>query len=808
MCATWVPTRCWITLCILFHNVADVGALVRPTSARAGSLDVEVFADTSLQALPDFDFRESFEVFQDVRQRMWHRHNSKAAPDTAAAVSKATSLLRQKGHADVNAAQGPGNRQVIELLNGALLDLIEEIDNETLQCDAHTKGLQQQYTDLRMSADDAKLELAGLQSRGAQFSKEMHPSANKAESLRSRLGVLHGACKRQRSALFEVKDAAVEDLHVLQKTANATLRACSGGSSGAALFLEKSASTSSSNPSGQRRLLDPPPASDAPQKSPEAPLGDCTALRDHLDVMVRKQSRRVSVASQRLGLLDEECSEDAWEANQEMDIAEQLLAESQGQVSAAFSRKSTVRVTLEARTKQMKKLEEELKERQHNCKKTLDELANEMDILLEARQKLYLDLAEAVAGIPIQDCEVGEWISQPCSKTCVRDGEDPGYRSLSREVLLLPDTSTFEGQLGMSCPALLQTSTCAEAPCPIDCSMNEWSAWSACSSDCGGGDQYRTRTVEQVGLYGGLKCGSTMESQPCNVQACDADCETSDWSDWGGCSSRCRWSENAEAGRSHRVRQQLNEDKAEQCSDVILDQSKECNAELCSEHEGDLGCESNADIIFLLDHTGSVLKRQSNPSAGKEEDEVDRKWYVSAQKDLLEELVQRVMLVGENSSTPDNGLRLGMLSFGGMGRPRVLSKVSSTRQELTTGLSEEPGLVGESTVGRALLAALRLLEATPTLPGPPRHETVLLFTDGRVRDERVAQEATARLQLAGVRVMVALVQDMELPHAVSAEPVICSIATPPCADNVLRVRRWEDLLPQLDRFVAALCPSG
>jgi len=802
MCAASVPTHFWITLGILLHNVADVVALVRPTGVREGSLDVGGLADAPFQALPDFGFHEAFEVFETIRQRVWRRQTLKGAPD---AVSKATALLRKTGHTEVNFGHGPGNRQVIDLINAALLDLIEEIDDETLQCDAHTKGLQLQFKAMRLSADDAKIELAGLQSRGAQFSKEMNPSANKAESLRSRLGVLHDTCDRRRSALLQAKDAAVNDLDLLQRTSSVTLSACSGSTSAA--FLENGVDRSSPIPAGQRRVPDAPAASDAPQKAPEAPLSDCAALRDHLDIMVRKQSRRVSVAHQQLGLLDGECSEDAWEANQEMDIVEQLLAESQGQVSAAFSRKSIVRMALEARTKQMKRLEEELIERQNNCRKTLDELANEMDILMEARQQLYLDLVDAVAGVPIQDCEVGKWVSEPCSKTCVREGEDPGYRSLYREVLLQPDNSTLEGQLGMPCPALVQTTTCAQVACPIDCSMNEWSAWSRCSSDCGGGDQYRTRSVEQVGLYEGLKCGSTLEMQPCNVQACEADCGTSDWSEWGGCSARCRWSEDAVAGHSRRVRQLLNEDKLEQCPDVPLEQSRECNPELCAEHAGELACESNADIIFLLDHTGSVLKRQTEQTS-KAEEAVDRKWYVSAQKDLLEEFVKRATLVGENTSMPDSGLRFGMLSFGGMGRPRVLSKVSSERQELAEGLSAEPGLVGESTVGRALLASLRLLEATPTLPGAPRPETVLLFTDGRVRDERVAQEATARLQLAGVRVMVVLVQDMKLPHAVPAEKVICSLATHPCADNVLRVQRWEDLLPQLDRFVAALCPSA
>merc|ERR1719263_1444217 len=39
--------------------------------------------------------------------------------------------------------------------------------------------------------------------------------------------------------------------------------------------------------------------------------------------------------------------------------------------------------------------------------------------------------------------------------------------------------------------------------------------------------------------YDGNPCGKTSETKACNGQACEKDCELSDWSTWSACSKDC-----------------------------------------------------------------------------------------------------------------------------------------------------------------------------------------------------------------------------------------------------------------------------
>ena len=55
---------------------------------------------------------------------------------------------------------------------------------------------------------------------------------------------------------------------------------------------------------------------------------------------------------------------------------------------------------------------------------------------------------------------------------------------------------------------------------PVDCQLGQWSAWSSCDVSCGGGTQFRTRTVLVPAANGGLPCGPTIEYRTCNTQVC------------------------------------------------------------------------------------------------------------------------------------------------------------------------------------------------------------------------------------------------------------------------------------------------
>lgn len=71
-----------------------------------------------------------------------------------------------------------------------------------------------------------------------------------------------------------------------------------------------------------------------------------------------------------------------------------------------------------------------------------------------------------------------------------------------------------------------------------NCEVSYWSSWGACDRSCGGGRQYRSRSVQRREECGGSGCPSDLrQSQTCNTQCCPVDCQYSygAWSTCSGC---------------------------------------------------------------------------------------------------------------------------------------------------------------------------------------------------------------------------------------------------------------------------------
>jgi len=73
---------------------------------------------------------------------------------------------------------------------------------------------------------------------------------------------------------------------------------------------------------------------------------------------------------------------------------------------------------------------------------------------------------------------------------------------------------------GLSCPILIDTSTCI-----VDCKVSDWEPWSACNDI----DGYltRSRTIIDQPKNGGSECPPLNDTSACSV-----DCKTSNWSPW------------------------------------------------------------------------------------------------------------------------------------------------------------------------------------------------------------------------------------------------------------------------------------
>merc|ERR1712070_1211519 len=78
-------------------------------------------------------------------------------------------------------------------------------------------------------------------------------------------------------------------------------------------------------------------------------------------------------------------------------------------------------------------------------------------------------------------------------------------------------------------------------PHPEPCQWKDWSPWDKCSSECGPGEQKRSREVLREAQNNGSPCyGASAEVQQCQVKKCPPvpgprPCQWGDWNEWGAC---------------------------------------------------------------------------------------------------------------------------------------------------------------------------------------------------------------------------------------------------------------------------------
>jgi hypothetical protein len=196
------------------------------------------------------------------------------------------------------------------------------------------------------------------------------------------------------------------------------------------------------------------------------------------------------------------------------------------------------------------------------------------------------------------DCEVGDWEAEECSVTC-GGSRGRGYQVLRRQVITAPTGG------GMACPPLTMTQSCNEQPCPVDCSLGEWSGWSDCSARCGGGVQENTRSITVHPRYDGEPCGETTVTQACNMQACDRDCRLGRWTRWSKCSKACG------TGSMKRFRfvrfPAVGMGKCPSRRSGKRLQFRKCSNGPCEQEMAKpLVCKSQVDVSVVLDASGTV----------------------------------------------------------------------------------------------------------------------------------------------------------------------------------------------------------
>jgi hypothetical protein len=389
----------------------------------------------------------------------------------------------------------------------------------------------------------------------------------------------------------------------------------------------------------------------------------------------------------------------------------------------------------------------------------------ELCALKKIRGELY-KLKGTGSSAFFQDCAVSKWDPEECTKKC-----SGGEQKLTRSVLTHPDG-------GAKCLPLAALRSCNNEPCPVNCVLKEWGGWSKCSADCGGGVTQRLREVKLAMKYGGHPCGRVSETKSCHNQACEKDCELSDWTKWSACSKDC------DGGTQKRMKFVSKESEgAGHCADewsLKRLQYKQCHMHRC---DSTLGCNTTLDVILLLDGSGSLGK------TGWEAEMKAAKTFVGAFKASEGKVNMAVILFsgprtwsGVRKCTGKSQSAVKLDDCGIKTVTHFTSDLAKVDQ-LVTGLTWP---MGSTLTSLALMTA----QAEMSLGRADVHTLVVVITDGRPLSYRKTTQASL-----SIRKMARLLWVPVTRYAPLKE--IKKWAT----------RRWEENVVKVDDFKALETPD-
>jgi len=157
----------------------------------------------------------------------------------------------------------------------------------------------------------------------------------------------------------------------------------------------------------------------------------------------------------------------------------------------------------------------------------------------------------------------------------------------------------------VKCPGLTIVKKCNQLKCPVDCHMSRFSEWSACTKECEGGVQSRTRSIITVPKNGGEFCDVLSETQACNTGSCDRDCRLERWTALTPCTQACSVGndEGEQEKFRHITRPTRGHGKCPKAKSRMRFRVQKCNQHPCY---GDEICIADMDIVLAIDGSGSV----------------------------------------------------------------------------------------------------------------------------------------------------------------------------------------------------------
>jgi len=415
----------------------------------------------------------------------------------------------------------------------------------------------------------------------------------------------------------------------------------------------------------------------------------------------------------------------------------------------------------------------------HTCKTNLDGFLTEQCGLEKIRAELFKVQKQTLF---IQDCEVSAWVEEDCSVTC-----GGGRQILTRTITVQPSNG------GAACGPLQAEQSCNERVCPVDCEMEDWSEWSSCSADCGGGVKSKVRSITSAAEHGGEPCGESSMTESCNVHSCDKNCELGDWSKWTACSQAC------DAGTKIRRKNIISAVQGNgHCPSVDASERMEekiCNTAPCvpSGSTKILSCQAKLDVMLLIDGSGSVGQDGWTAS-------------VQAATQIAKSLAGDVRAGTIVFSGPNTFPKLWQCLGVKQGTPNL--KDDCGINLLSPFVSDANSVAGQissaSFPGGTTLTSLALITAETELSNgrSDAQSVVILITDGRPLSPQRTLRAAWRLRKKA-RLIVVPVGKL-VPRR-----FMIRLASKPKRDNMIFSKTFTELNTpkKLNKIISHMCPT-
>jgi len=536
---------------------------------------------------------------------------------------------------------------------------------------------------------------------------------------------------------------------------------------------------------------------DGPMSPPEGyPKGEpCGQLHDSLSLMWGEHKDKVDELTMIMMKNQFEFEELKTNLNSQIELLKTAKARFKELFDEALANLAADNHQLLTKYQQKQELDKRYTEQMHDCHVSIQKALYEGPCAYIGVRNAVHENSTECPPENMQDCDVAEWVPGQCSVSCddkcdpdatyLQNLECGGKQTMNREVVVK------NNDCGYQCPRLSIIKRCGQFKCPINCEMSEWSSWSKCTADCGGGVRGRTRSILHKPSNGGTSCNTVEDKEACGTGSCDRNCMLAKWTSWSPCSMAC------DSGFKERFRHVAlptrGFGKCPNADSRMRYQKTSCNDQSC---RGDEICVALQDLVIAVDGSGSVS---------------------SAGFDILKVFVKKLLSRYETQYFGSQAVKVGIVEFGNGNimpdgktiAPAILvHKLSFQMAEVLTAVESMKWKHGFTNMAQAFSAAENAF-----ILGSRRvaSSAVMVITDGKPSFSFMTTEMVEQLDDKAINRYFLLVNEEDLNS--DSNKVMKSWASQPWETNLVHVPGGLTLLEAdmdlwVEKSLVKFCPNA